>query len=85
MEGQKKEQIKIPEGCFEGYCGGCFWGKRRITDLDGRILCKGKCGGYHYEHEGRDCQHYEGRIVTWLKILGFAYLMVTFVCVIMGW
>ena len=25
-----KAQIKIPEGCFEGYCGGCFLQKEML-------------------------------------------------------
>lgn len=82
MEKQKKEQILIPEGCFEGYCGGCFYAKRKfvnsrhetINTREGEIFCKQHEQIYPESDEGYNC--YEGRIVGWIKvILGICILV----------
>lgn len=83
MEKQKKEQIQIPEGCFEGYCGGCFYAKRKFVDSrtgevlsarEGEIFCK--------RHEqfcaesDKEYNCYEGKIVGWIKIILGIYFFV---------
>lgn len=73
MEKHKKEQILIPEGCFEGYCGGCFHAKKKfvnsrgeeLTTQEGEIFCKRHEEIYPASDNGYNC--YEGRIVTWIK------------------
>lgn len=41
----------IPEGHFEGYCAGCFYGERKQKDTQGRILCTGESEGYRVPDE----------------------------------
>ena len=83
MEKQKKEQILIPEGSFEGYCGGCFYSKRTFVDLrtgetlttrEGEIFCKKHEEIYPESSNGYNC--YEGKIVTWIKaIIGIYFVL----------
>ena len=73
MEKHKKEQILIPEGCFEGYCGDCFHAKKKfvnsrgeeLSTQEGEIFCKHHKQIYPESDKGYNC--YEGRIVTWIK------------------
>lgn len=69
MQEQKKEKIMIPKGRFEGYCEGCFYGKAKKRDSQGRILCKGEPGGYHFPSEKNDCRYYTSKISQWIKII----------------
>lgn len=88
MEKQKKEQIIIPKGCFEGYCGGCFYAKREfvnsrqetLSTREGEIFCKKHEQIYPESDNGYSC--YEGRIITWIKgILGIYFLIAAVVFV----
>lgn len=77
MQEKKGIKIIIPEGRFEGYCEGCFHGKRNDKDAEGRILCKGEPGGYKVPYEKNNCQHYAPRVTTWIKIIAVSYLALT--------
>ncbi len=83
MQKRKNLKIIIPEGHFEGYCGDCFYGKKNNTDAQGRIFCKGEPGGYRIPNERNECRHFEPRIRTWIKIILFAYFVITGVVVIL--
>ncbi|MBP3570085.1 MAG: hypothetical protein J6K04_13095 [Lachnospiraceae bacterium] len=83
MKKQKKEQILIPEGCFEGYCGGCFYAKKTFVDArtgetlharEGEIFCKKQGDVYPESDHDYDC--YEGKIVNWIKIILGIYFTV---------
>lgn len=83
---QKKEDIRIiiPEGHFEGYCDGCFFGKRNNKDAEGRIQCKGAPGGYKFPYEKNECPHYTPRVRQWIKIAVMAYILLTVFVIIFG-
>ena len=89
VERQKKEQILIPEGCFEGYCGGCFHAKRKLKNSkgeligtrEGEIFCKRHEQLYPESDNGYNC--YEGRIVGWIKMIIGIYIMLAVVAVIL--
>lgn len=49
MQEKKDGTIMIPEGHFEGYCAGCFYGKRK--EVQGRIFCMGEPGEYRVPDE----------------------------------
>lgn len=82
---QKKEDIRIiiPEGHFEGYCDGCFFGKRNNKDAEGRIQCKGAPGGYKFPYEKNECPHYTPRVRQWIKIAVMAYILITVFVIIL--
>ena len=83
MKKQKKEQILIPEGCFEGYCGGCFYAKRTFVDArtgetlharEGEVFCKKQEDTYSESDNGYDC--YEGKFISWIKIILGIYVLI---------
>ncbi len=82
MQEKKDRTIMIPEGHFGGYCDSCFYGKRKQKDAQGRILCTGEPGGYRVPDEKNECQHYTGRVTTWIKIAVGVYLLITALAVI---
>ncbi len=82
MQNKRDMKIIIPEGHFEGYCDGCFFGKKNNKDAEGRILCKGKPGGYKFPYEKNECQYYASRVKEWIKIIVFAYFLITFLVII---
>lgn len=78
MKEEKNIKIIIPEGHFEGNCDSCFYANKKSKDAEGRILCKNESGGYNFPHEKNGCQYYKSKIVQWIKIIVFLYLLVAF-------
>lgn len=83
MQEKKDMKITIPEGQFEGYCGDCYFGKRKIKDAEGRILCKGQPGGYKVPDEKNKCKHYTSRVKQWIINFVMAYIFITVVVIIL--
>ena len=90
MKKQKKEKIQIPEGCFEGYCGGCIHAKRKfqnskgeiVATQEGQIFCKHHGKIYPESDHGYEC--YVGRIVTWLGIIVATWFTLLVLSVALG-
>lgn len=83
MEENRDRKIIIPEGHFEGYCDGCFYGKKSEKDAEGRILCKGEPGGYKFPYEKNECRYYKPRIKQWIKIAVMSYILLTVLVIVL--
>lgn len=59
MKEQKKVQITIPQGYFEGNCSDCIYANFRDRDDRGRVHCDGGFGGYNFPDDRNGCFHYE--------------------------
>lgn len=59
MQEQKKVQILIPEGCFEGDCSDCIYANFRDRDNRGRVRCEGRYGGYNFPKDRNGCLYHE--------------------------
>lgn len=80
MQSQMESMIRIPEGCFEGDCRGCFYAKADVQS-DGSVFCK-EMNGYVLPEENKECSRYAGRWVTRLKAGIGIYLIITVVVII---
>lgn len=76
MQTKKDMKITIPEGNFEGDCDSCFYAKKKKRDYEGRILCVGSPGGYHFSYDKVGCKHYVSKIIQWIKILVASYFII---------
>lgn len=77
MQKRKDMRIIIPEGYFEGCCDGCFFAQKKNKDAEGRIFCKGKPGGYNFPYDKIGCGHYASKIIHWIQMAVFIYIMIT--------
>lgn len=82
MPKSKETKILIPEGCFEGNCYSCVYGKPKKMYSDGRVPCTGPCGGYNFPHDKENCTYYEWKVKSWLKCGVVLYFIIAFLVTI---
>lgn len=56
---KEKNEIKIPEGTFEGNCYDCRYADWNDKDSRGRVYCHGGYGGYNNPSDRNGCFHFK--------------------------
>lgn len=56
-----------------------FFAKKKKRDYEGRILCVGAPGGYHFSYDKVGCKYYKSKIIQWIKIIVFSYIVIAVV------